>query len=170
MQAKELRPRATSQSYDLWTCNRLMKKSTEDPTTGCLLWNGPLNKVGGYGRIWYREKSWRTHRLFYTLMVSDIPEGMDLMHCCDNPRCINPNHLRPGTHSENIKEAYTKGRKTTPQGTKHPRFRLSLTQVKEVFESSESSISLAKRFGVSASAIYRLRNGSTWKSLERNMK
>lgn len=144
--------------------NRLLRHSHDDPVTGCRLWDGHINKPGGYGRISYRGRLWRAHRLAYTLLWSKIPEGMDLMHSCDNPLCINPHHLRPGTHAENIAESYSKGRKTVAQGPNHPRFRFSEDQAKEVIESTKPVSVIADRLGVSKSTIYRLKNGTTWKS------
>lgn len=55
------------------------------------------------------------HRLSYELHNGPIPNGMVVMHSCDNPPCVNPMHLRVGTQSENIIEAFIKGRKFTPQ-------------------------------------------------------
>ena len=114
----KIRPKPSDQQYDFWTCNRLLSRSADDAATGCRVWNGRINKPGGYGRIGYRYRQWRAHRLIYHLLVGDVPAGMELMHSCDNPLCINPNHLRPGTHSENISDAYRRGRKTPPRNTR----------------------------------------------------
>lgn len=158
------RPQTHAPEYDIWTMNRLLRYSHDDSQTGCRIWDGQINKPGGYGRIGYRGRQWRAHRLSYTLLWAKIPEGMDLLHSCDNPLCINPQHLRPGTHAENIKEAYQKGRKSVSQGPNHPRFCLSEKQALEVIESTDPVAAIAARFGVSKSMIYRLKNGNTWKS------
>lgn len=158
------RPQTHAPEYDLWSMNRLLRYSHDDPDTGCRLWDGQINKPGGYGRISYRGRLWRAHRLAYTLLWADIPNGKDLLHSCDNPLCINPHHLRPGTHAENITEAYHKGRKTVEQGPNHPRFRLFAEQAAEAIESTEPVAAIAAHFGVSKSMIYRLKNGTTWKS------
>jgi len=158
------RPGPSSDAYDMWTRNRLFKNSIEDADTGCLVWQGRINKVGGYGRIGYRYRQWRTHRLAYVLLLGPIPEGKELLHSCDNPRCINPLHLRAGTHAENILEAYRKGRKSVPRGPAHPRFKLTEEQVDEVMQSSESAPLIAARFGVSKHTVYKLRKGITWKA------
>lgn len=165
MSNKAFRPKPTHPAYDYWTLNRLLNNSVDDEETGCRVWQGRLNKPGGYGRIGYRHKQWRAHRLFYTLMIGAIPDGLELMHSCDNPRCINPNHLNPATHSENIADAYAKGRKTVGQGTAHPRFKFTEAQALEIRDSTESATSIAKRLGVSKSAVCRIRTGKTWASL-----
>lgn len=160
------RPRTHDPSYNIWTVMRLLKNSHDEPS-GCRIWDGQLNKKGGYGRIGYMGKGWRAHRLAYLLLQGPIPDGMELLHSCDNPRCINPAHLRPGTHAENIAEAYQKGRKTFPQGPGHPRFSFSREQAMEIINSTESAGSISRRIGVSVSSICRLRKGDTWKSLQR---
>lgn len=158
------RPQTHAPEYDFWSMNRLLRYSRDDMNTGCRIWTGQINKPGGYGRISYRKKQWRAHRLAYVLLWGPIPEGMDLLHSCDNPLCINPHHLRPGTHAENIAEAYRKGRKTVPQGPLHPRFKLTEEQAREAIESTEPVAIIAARFGVAKSTIYRLKNGTTWKT------
>lgn len=78
---------------------------------GCWWWLGQKDKAG-YGYLRPNRKRTAAHRYFYTLYNADIPEGLDVLHSCDNPSCVNPEHLRVGTHSENMLEAYRKGRKT----------------------------------------------------------
>lgn len=160
------RPQKHAPNYNLWTVEWLLRNSHDEPS-GCRVWDGSLNKPGGYGRISYMGKGWRTHRLAYLLLQGPIPEGMDLLHSCDNPHCINPNHLRPGTHAENIKEAYTKGRKTVSQGSGHPRFSFTAEQAQEIVASRQPAIAVAAAYGVHPSTVYRLRNATTWKSLNR---
>lgn len=161
---KKVRPKPTDPQYDYWTCNRLLAMSADDQVTGCRVWRGPVNKPGGYGRIGYRHRQWRAHRLAYTLLLGPIPSGMELLHSCDSPLCINPNHLRPGTHAENIAEAYAKGRKTVAQGPAHPRFTLTREQAVDAIKSTETGAAIAARLGVSKSTICRLRSGVTWKN------
>lgn len=80
---------------------------------GCWLWLGATNS-NGYGQI--REKvdgKWTmllVHRVSYELLVGPIPEGLNLLHSCDTPNCCNPEHLRPGTHLENMQDAKDRGR------------------------------------------------------------
>lgn len=162
------RPQTHDPSYYFWTLNRLLGRSHDDPETGCRVWDGRINKENGYGRIGFMHKQWRAHRLMYTLMLGPIPRGMDLMHACDNPRCINPNHLSPGTHSQNIADAYERGRKSVAQGSFHPNAAFTQEEAQRIANSLKPVSELATEFGVSKSAIYRLRNGSTWKTLERS--
>lgn len=78
---------------------RLMSRSTHDPVTDCIVWNGTLS-VGGYGQIWFNRGTRVTHRVAYELFAP-IPGDLVLDHLCRNRRCINPNHLEPVTVAEN---------------------------------------------------------------------
>jgi DNA-binding XRE family transcriptional regulator len=64
----------------------------------------------GYPYIKRDGKSWRMHRWLWTEKHGDIPEGMVLLHSCDNPRCINLEHLSLGTQADNIADMIAKGR------------------------------------------------------------
>lgn len=93
---------------------RLLILSIPEPNTGCWLWLG-TTVGGGYGRV-AETKRVRTlaHRASYAAFVSEIPHGMDILHRCDTPCCINPEHLSPGTHAENMNDMVRKGR--SPKG------------------------------------------------------
>lgn len=83
---------------------------TEDnEETGCHEWMGGRDK-DGYGILNWEDKMLRAHRVSYELHKGAIPEGHSVMHSCDNPCCINPEHLTTGTHSENMADMVRKGR------------------------------------------------------------
>ena len=78
---------------------------------GCWMYQGFLHKPPrNYGDMSYRSKNWRTHRLSYFLAKGPIPKGMVVMHTCDHPPCCNPDHLKLGTHLENMADCRAKGR------------------------------------------------------------
>lgn len=69
------------------------------------------NGTPGYRTVSYRGKQWRAHRLFWVLSNGrQIPDGMVILHTCDNPPCVNPAHLKVGTRAENNKDMKAKGR------------------------------------------------------------
>ena len=83
------------------TEERFLEKIYPEPNSGCWLWSGAVNNYG-YGQIRIDGRIVYAHRYSYELYVSEIPGGMELDHKCRNPYCVNPNHLEPVTHRENI--------------------------------------------------------------------
>lgn len=78
---------------------------------GCWEYQGFTRKPPrNYGDMSYRCERWRTHRLSWHLHFGPIPDGMHVLHKCDNPPCCNPDHLRLGTHLENMRECREKDR------------------------------------------------------------
>lgn len=70
--------------------------------SGCWVWTASTIK-DGYGQIGWRTKVVLAHRLSYEQLVSDIPIGLELDHLCRNTSCVNPSHLEPVTHAENVR-------------------------------------------------------------------
>lgn len=68
---------------------------------GCWIWNGGLS-TAGYARFFADGKTRQASRVAYELIVSPIPDGLELDHLCRNTRCVNPLHLEPVTHAENV--------------------------------------------------------------------
>lgn len=85
----------------------ILERATPEPNTGCLIWEGSVN-LQGYATIQRRKISsvpMLTHRFVYELSFGPIPEGLELDHLCRVRCCINPTHLEPVTHSENMKRS-----------------------------------------------------------------
>jgi len=88
---------------------RLLNKIKINDVTDCWIWQGGTNNVG-YGMIRAEHGMRTTHRVSYEEHKGIIPAGMCVLHSCDNPKCVNPDHLRLGTHRENTQEMIRKGR------------------------------------------------------------
>lgn len=88
---------------------RLEAYRTIDPVTSCWLWTKSCGKKG-YGQIWIVDTFVRVPRAAYEVFIGPIPEGLFVLHRCDNPPCFNPDHLFAGTQSENIRDCVAKGR------------------------------------------------------------
>jgi hypothetical protein len=89
---------------------RLTDKSIPEPNSGCWIYMGNLDRYG-YGRISTTANNPKpAHRISYELHKGEIPCGLFVLHSCDNRCCVNPDHLRLGSHKDNMREMCARGR------------------------------------------------------------
>ncbi len=134
-------------------------------TTGCWNWIGTTFKGSGYGRL---PKSLvpgdkgRAHRLSYIVYKGQFPINNVICHTCDNPRCVNPNHLFSGTNQENLTDMVNKGR--SYRGEKHYKTKLHISDVHNIRSRiGESPTKLGKEFGISDCSIRDIQKRRSWK-------
>jgi hypothetical protein len=136
--------------------------------SACWPWTGTRD-AAGYGRFSIRCKYYSAHRLAYVQRLGEIPEGLEIMHSCDNPPCCNPAHLSPGTRTDNMQDMLAKGRGRKPLGSEHGRSKLTEAQVLEMRFLRESEnltyVELSRRFGVSFSMVQQIINRKAWKHI-----
>jgi hypothetical protein len=130
---------------------RFYNKVNKDVSGGCWEWQGSMHN-NGYGLAVINNTSYRAHRLSYCIKNGNIPEGMYLMHQCDNKRCVNPEHLKPGTHKENMADMKAKGR-----AHRGPKKRLTMEQIKYILESGKSLSVLTAELNVHPRTVERVR-------------
>jgi hypothetical protein len=82
----------------------------------CWEWTGH-KMSSGYGQVNFNKKGWLTHRLFWTIFNGEIPNGLWVLHHCDNPSCVRPSHLFLGTNSDNQQDSVNKGRNNNKKKT-----------------------------------------------------
>src|SRR5512142_227806 len=152
-----------------WT--KVEKRGADD----CWLWRASRNQKG-YGQITLStyaaatRRPYLAHRIAWELTFGPIPAGLEILHRCDNPSCVNPAHLSVGTRADNMQDAAKKGRtRQTFSRKHHPNRRLIAEQVLEarsLVTAREATVaSLARGYGVSYSALYHAVVGRTWKYL-----
>lgn len=136
-------------------------------TATCWHWTGFLNWAG-YGKLGVGGgKMQAAHRVSYEMHNGPIPNGLVVMHTCDNPACVSPDHLRLGTMKENTQDMLAKGRGNhrCPKGEGNPNNKLTEAQAREAKFGSCMGSELARRFGVSQTAISDIRTGRVWAHL-----
>jgi hypothetical protein len=144
---------------------RLMTKIKIDESTGCWEWTGCKIR-GGYGLAWDGKKMKVAHRLSYEIHRGPIKNGMIACHVCDNPACINPDHLFLGSQAENIADMITKGRLVS--GSDRYNSKLTEADVRAILGAKGiTQQRLADQYGVNRSLISNIRCGRAWKQLAR---
>jgi len=91
-------------------------RTTFSEATGCLLYTGYV-RPDGYIQVRYKGKMTLIHRVAFQIVYGPIPKGMTVCHGCDVPHCVNPLHLFLGTHKDNMRDMFAKGR-ARPRGKK----------------------------------------------------
>lgn len=126
-------------------------------TDSCWLWVGSTHSFG-YGEFRIGRKLIRAHKFSYELHNKPIPHGFSVCHHCDQPRCVNPDHLFPGTQADNVKDMAQKGR----AGKK-----LSSHAIPEILRLLEdhTQTDVARMYNVSQNAISHIALGKNWKHL-----
>jgi len=125
----------------------------------CLEWTaGTFNT--GYGQTMAYGKVWGTHRLALHLEGIDTT-GHYVLHSCDNRLCCNPDHLRTGTHQDNMDDRNSRGRQ--PRGSNHSNTKLTEQDVLDIRAiSSMTQQAIADHYGVTNTAIYLIIHRKTW--------
>lgn len=132
----------------------------------CWLWRGTKN-LDGYGRFSLDGAKVAAHRFAYELFVGPIPEGALIRHTCDDPACVNPAHHIPGTNAENMRDMVE--RKRSASGVRHGSRKLTIEQlvvIRQRIAADETMEAIARDFGVTHTAIRKIRNGVTWREVE----
>lgn len=165
---------------------RFWDKVPDRPENGCWIWAG--RKVGGYGalrsgRTASGKHRWvRAHRLSWEIHNGPIPDGLQVLHGCDNPPCVRPDHLRVGTHADNMADKVARGRCARQSGAEHwthrrpdhrpgagerhasAKLTVELVRwVRSEHTKGRSITSLAQEVGVGRASVSKAINGGSWR-------
>jgi len=105
------------------------------------------------------------HRISYIEHHGPIPDGLHVLHSCDNPPCINPDHLRVGTNDDNMRDRAERNRHARLFGERNPRAKLTESDVLAIRLSSLPQKELAARYAVSQSNISVIKRRESWGSV-----
>ena len=146
-----------------------------DRSGACWLWIGRGRHRFGYGKCTFQGKDWNAHCLAWFLTNGPIPNGLCVLHQCDNPPCCNPAHLFLGTKGDNSRDMFSKGRNAPQAGERNPSARLTTNQVRAIRRRLPKRVAakfpygtlraLAREFGVSEATINMIASGKHWKGV-----
>jgi predicted XRE-type DNA-binding protein len=131
----------------------------------CWIWIGLKNKQG-YGNFNYRGKYYLSHRMSWIFHNGLIPQKYCVCHKCDNPSCVNPEHLFLGTHSDNMNDAYQKGRRNNAKEN-HPRYRITKEMVEKVKDLRKTGLTqkkIGEAIGLTQTTVSSILLGKHWLS------
>ena len=129
-------------------------------TKTCWLWRGKTTRNHPYPRIRGGES---LHRIVWELTRGHIPDGMCVLHKCDNMRCVRPAHLFLGTHADNVRDMVSKGRNV--RGRHQWAAKLSekdIPRIRNLISGGYTQKKIAEMFGVTSAAIYMIKIGKNW--------
>lgn len=128
----------------------------------CWNWEGASNREG-YGRFRWNGKPKLAHRISYLLHHGEDPYPLDVLHHCDNPKCVNPNHLFLGTDKDNVRDMIEKGRNNPVFGERSPRATLSNDEVLDIKKHiTIFTTLLSEKFSVNRMVITNILRERAW--------
>lgn len=143
----------------------------EEQDNGCIKCLSHCTDKDGYVRIRYNGKHDRLFRVLYQQKYGKIPKGLVLRHLCNNAWCVNVEHLKVGTHKENMEDMINCGRSSKGKnnfkinGIKNGSNKLTEEEVKEIYLSDLGCTTLSKKYNVSKTNIRYIKNKRQWKWL-----
>lgn len=156
---------------------RFAQSYIPEPNSGCWLWLGSLRGSLGYGRIKVDGKTISAHRYSWQLANGPIPPGLVVCHRCDNPACVNPDHLFAGTQADNIADCRNKGRfadntwtsgfrrHIAKPGAKNRFAKLTEADVIDIRADRRRYVKIAPEYSVTPECISAIKRRLTWKHI-----
>lgn len=141
-------------------------------TDDCWLWVGNINDTG-YGRLEIRNQLYRANRISYRLAYGPFDWTLQVLHKCDNPVCVRPDHLFLGTDEDNQKDAVSKGRHMFQNYSHHRRrgveqhlARINDDIVRKIRKDPDPQRRVAEKYGIHQAQVWRIKNRKAWAHVE----
>jgi len=144
---------------------RFEEKYIPEPNSGCWLWAAAY-QLNGYGQFRFNGLHQMAHRVSWQLFRGNIPAGMHVLHDCDTPACVNPDHLFLGTHADNMADMKDKRRHPGGgvRGSRHPDAKLTESDVVAIRNTvGLSTYKLGAIYGVDHSTIWEILKRKKWR-------
>lgn len=160
---------AATEELRFWAkVNKQEPLTSHAPELGpCWVWTGAKG-AWGYGRLTVKAQRKLAHRFSFEIANGPIPKGMFVLHRCDNPSCVRPDHLRMGTPKENTQDMYVRRRAALmgPKGESNSHAKLTEAQVIQIrnrFSRGELIVRMAAEFGMDVTSVSKIVNGRSWR-------
>ena len=132
-------------------------------TDGCWFWMAGLRHYG-YGQFWYNDRARPAHRFAYEISKGEIPQGVFVLHTCDMPSCVNPDHLFLGTPADNSADMVAKNRQA--RGIRNAGSKLSPRDVADIRDryipQRVTQRELGEQYGLSQAHVSKIVRGLNW--------
>lgn len=143
--------------------SKVIKRTAEE------CWGWTHKTDNGYGRFTFNRKSMIASRASYIIHKGNIPDGLWVLHICDNPICTNPNHLYLGNVKDNVRDALDRKRWNPPRGNSHHNAILTdkkVTQIKQMLADEIDGGIISRKFKISPMTLSDIRLNKTWKHIK----
>lgn len=149
--------------------SRFWSKVDKKAPNECWVWKGSFKENGypqlGVGSITNGTRTMRmAHRLSWLIHFGEVPPKQFVLHHCDNPKCVNPNHLYLGNNADNMRDAANRNR--ICNGTRHSFAKLNpakVRRIRKLFSKGKNCHQIAKSLGVASATIQQVIEGQTWR-------
>ena len=162
----DLNALSKSRSWSDSFLRKAIQRYEPDLNSGCWIWSGAMDGKG-YGVVFYEKKPHRAHRVLYSVLRGRIPSGLVLRHKCDVKSCVNPDHLIPGTQSENMQDAYDRGQKTPLgfRGESNGNVKMSeetAVGIRSKLQAGWRTKDIIRQYGVTRHQVNHIKTGKNW--------
>ena len=147
---------------------RFFKNIKDENTSDCWLWK-TYNHNDGYGTLHINRKRIYAHRYSWIIHYGEIPKGLFVCHKCDNPKCVNPEHLFLGTNTDNVNDMIKKGRKKQAKGNDYSRAKLKsedVIDIRKMMKEGKKAIEIAKLYKITAQHVRIIYRKLNWAHID----